>query len=412
MRRARYIHALALILCGLWAAGCSSKSDERAPGTTLTVYASLPAQGVSARMAGDVLAGAQLALSDAHDRAGGKSIRLVQLDSSKPGEETWDPTLVEKNAKRAADDPTTIAYLGELDSGASAISVPTTNDKGILQISPADGLTSLTRDEPGATLTTGPDRYYPSGKRTFLRLVPTDYAQAATLMGWARARGARRVDLVQDERLFGRAVAVQAQYAALKLHVTVPNVAEAHEDPSGYPQLAQRLAQDRPDAVIYTGLGDRESGALLAAIRRQLPGVPLYGGSALATASPVPAGLPPVSVVKPALAASGYGPRARRLLERISHARGAPVGTEALYGYESMRIVLDAIASAAPDSGDRAAVVHAALAPRTRASAIGRYRISPSGEVSTVRFGAYRRTSDRLAWLGARTPPAGAISSP
>src|SRR6476661_1465497 len=197
MRSATYIYVLVLLLCGLWVVGCSSADDERASGTTLTVYMSLPRHGVSARMAGDVAAGARLALADAGARVDGKRIRLVELDNSKPGGETWDPSLVEANAKQAANDKTTIAYIGELDTGASAISVPVTNDKGILEVSPADGLTSLTRDEPGAALLTGPDRYYPSGKRTFLRLVPDDYLQAAMLVDWARARGAQRIALVQ-----------------------------------------------------------------------------------------------------------------------------------------------------------------------------------------------------------------------
>src|SRR6476661_5793148 len=110
MRSATYIYALTLLLCGLWAAGCSS-SDERAHGTTLTVYMSLPRHGVSARMAGDVAAGARLALADARDHAGGKRVRIVQLDDSKPGGETWDPSLVEHNAKQATNDPTAIAYI-------------------------------------------------------------------------------------------------------------------------------------------------------------------------------------------------------------------------------------------------------------------------------------------------------------
>src|SRR3954451_18189579 len=56
MRRATYIQALTLLACSLLAAGCGSSSD-RARGTTLTVYLSLPSHGVSARMAGDVAAG-------------------------------------------------------------------------------------------------------------------------------------------------------------------------------------------------------------------------------------------------------------------------------------------------------------------------------------------------------------------
>ena len=55
----------------------------------------------------------------------------------------WNPGLVAANANRAADDPTAIAYLGELDYGATAVSLPITNHAGLLQVSPGDGLTSL-----------------------------------------------------------------------------------------------------------------------------------------------------------------------------------------------------------------------------------------------------------------------------
>src|SRR3954452_16572916 len=78
MRRARYIQVLTLLLCGLWAAGCASSSD-RAHGTTLTVYLSLPSHGVSARMAGDVAAGARLARAGGGAGAGGEELRPREL---------------------------------------------------------------------------------------------------------------------------------------------------------------------------------------------------------------------------------------------------------------------------------------------------------------------------------------------
>src|SRR5439155_3068160 len=143
---------------------------------------------------------------------------LDDSDPKKPG--TWDPSKVEQNAKQAAKDPATIAYIGELDYGGSAISVPVTNAKGIVQISPGDGLTSLTQVQPGGPKTS-PARYYPSGRRTFLRLVPTDLRQADELMSWIRARGARRVAIVHDDQLFGREMAAQAMVADATDHVSV-----------------------------------------------------------------------------------------------------------------------------------------------------------------------------------------------
>jgi branched-chain amino acid transport system substrate-binding protein len=408
MRAATYLSLLTLALSASALSACGGDGEHtRAAGDTLTVYASMPRQGPSTRMADAVGAGARLALADAGGHAGGKRIRLVELDSARPEGETWDPSVVRENAQRAADDPTAIAYIGELDEGASAISVPVTNDSGILQVSPADGFTSLTRLEPGASVAARPERYYPSGRRSFLRLVPNDYLQASTLVAWARARGARRIATVQDERLFGRALASQARVAATRMHMTVEEGVEAGNDPTTYPQLARKLQEERPDAIVYTGLGDARAGTLLAAIERALPGVPVYAGSAFATAAPPPPGAAvQATAVKPALAASAYGPRARRLLARMARQRGAPVAPEALYGYESMRLVLDAIDAAGPAAADRAAVVRAALAPRLRRSALGDYYVRRGGDVSTRRFGSYRRTrSGGLVYAGTRSPP-------
>src|SRR5205814_4072216 len=134
--------------------------------------------GVSAPAADAVASGERLALEDASGRAGGHRLRLVELDDTAPGKGlTWDPSVVEQNAKRAAKDPSTIAYIGELDYGGSAISVPVTNGRSILQVSPGDGLTSLTQVQPGS-FKTSPARYYPNGRRTFVRLVPNDLRQA------------------------------------------------------------------------------------------------------------------------------------------------------------------------------------------------------------------------------------------
>jgi branched-chain amino acid transport system substrate-binding protein len=399
--------ALALLLAGsaLVAAGCgSSHREERTPGGTLTIYVSLPSRGTSARVATAVAAGIRLALQHAHDRAGGHRIRVVQLDSTRPRGVTWDPSAVEENAKRAAKDPTTIAYIGELDLGASAISVPVTNDADILQVSPEDGLTSLTQVDPGGPAHTGPERYYPSGRRTFVRLVPTDLEQAAALALWAKQGGAHRLVIVHDDRLFGRALAAQAAVAAGRVGLAVADVQEASEDPAAYPGLAQKLAQKQPDAVLYAGIGDATAGALLTALERAMPGAALYGTSGLALASPPPLALPPIQVVKPAMPAASYGRATRRLLGRLSPSGTAPV--EGLYGYEAMRLVLDAIDAAGSDSDDRVVVARAALRPRLVSTPFGPFRLLPTGDVSTATFGGYRDDGSTLRYEGPRQPGA------
>jgi branched-chain amino acid transport system substrate-binding protein len=381
-------------------AGCgggNATTSQRTPDGPLTVYLSVPLHGVEARSGQAVAAGARQALADAHGRAAGRQIKLTQLDSASPTSSSWDPAAVETNAKRAADDPTTIAYIGELDTGGSAVSVPVTNKVGVLQVSPLDGLTTLTREQPGAPPGTGPARYYPSDKRTFLRLVPIDFAQATALVAWARERGARRIAVVQDEEVFGRVFAQQIATAADRARLPVTDLAEPHDDPATYADFAKKIAAKRPDAIVYTGLGDANAGPLLTSLARALPQARLFGSSALAMASRRPAGLPDVALLSPLLPARTYGPKARRVLRAT-----ATNEVEALYGYEAMRVVLEAIASAGPDAHDRVEVARQALTPRARQSVIGPYRVLAGGDRAPMRFGAYEHTSRGTRYLGQR----------
>src|SRR3954454_3605363 len=367
-------HATALLLAALAVlAGCGSgeKKDDRARGATLTIYTSLPRHGVSARAGDAVAAGERLALADAGSRAGGRRLRLVELDDSDPEKGvTWDPAAVEENAKRAAGDSTTIAYVGELDFGGSAISVPVTNGKGILQVSPGDGLTSLTQVQPGS-FKTSPDRYYPNGRRTFVRLVPNDLEQAEGLVQTIGARGTKSLAVVHDDRLFGREMAAQVAAAAAGKKLAVTDVQEAAHDEKGYVSLARKLAQKHPDAVAYLGVGGPKAELLLAELRGVMPRTPFYGSSGMAGGTSGFPDVPSVELLDPVFPPSAYGRPARRLLARLAHEAGRPLPANALFGYEAMRVVIDALDRAGGRSDDRDAVSEAAFARGERRSVLG-----------------------------------------
>jgi branched-chain amino acid transport system substrate-binding protein len=389
----------------LVAAGCGSESKPERPDGALTVYSSLPRQGISAQRAHAVGAGARLALADAGGRAGGRRVRLVELDSSGDGDAPWDPAAVEENARRAAGDRSAIAYIGELELGASAVSVPVTDSNGLLQVSPADGLPSLTQEDPGGS-GEGPARYYPKGRRTFIRLVPHDGNQARLLVDEARRRGAKRVTILRDDRVSGRELASWALDAMGRMKLN-GEVEEARKgaDPE---DVARRVAEKRPDAVIYTGIAGEPADLLLAALARALPSAQLLASSALAAAPPPGAR---VDLLEPTAPAREYPPAARRLLRRIAERGGmAEAPPEALYGYEAMKIVLDAIAATRAGPGDRDAVTRAALRPRRRRAAYGSYVITAGGDVATSTFGAYRAEGGRLRFLGFRNAAGVALS--
>jgi len=384
-------------------AACGSGEVTSGRGArALTIYTSLPREGLPSRQADAVAAGERQALADAGGRAGGRRVRLVELDSSAPGADTWDPGTVDANARRAASDPTAIAYIGELDFGASAISVPVTNAAGLLQVSPADGLTTLTVYDPGLPAE-GPERYYPRRRRTFVRLVPADYLQARTLVAWARAGGAHSLAIVRDDRLSGRALADEAGAAAGRARMAVTTVVEARHGQADYSDVARGLVAHPAGAVIYTGLGGPSATAALTAIHAALPRARLYGSSGL-SAGGVDVRGAAVLRTSPVLPADRYSPPARRVMSLLQAERGAPTSAEALYGYEAMRLVLRALDAAGEDSDERGAVVAQALRPRTVSLLIGSYSLTRTGDVAPARFGAYRQVGPRAELRGVRGP--------
>jgi len=378
-----------VLACAAFALGGCLGGEERSTGIeggTVNVYSSMPRSGVSAAAARAAAAGQRLALADAGGQAGGLEVELVELDSAEPGERLWDPDLVSENAEQAADDPRAIAYVGELDYGGSAVSVPITNDADLLQVSPADGLTSLTRTPLGRPRA-GPERYYPTGRRSFMRLVPADELQAEVLLARAREDGARRMAVLFDSDIYARELG-GVLLALGRRDGPVPVGSEEYRGRvDEIPDIVRQLAEQRPDAVLYAGIANPGSGRLLAQMDRALPGVPVYASAGMLArdpAAPIPVAPARVTALGSIHPARELPPPGRRLLARLRRSVGPEAARpEAVYGYEAMRLVLDAIRSGGPD---RARVRAAALRIRQRHSPLGTYRVRATGEVEHARF--------------------------
>jgi branched-chain amino acid transport system substrate-binding protein len=396
------ILALSLGFTTLWLAGCLSGSDpeetSRISGGTVTIYTSLPRHGVSAPAAAAAAAGQRLALADAGGRAAGLRVRFVRGDSTEPGDRLWNPGRVSANAKQAADDDTAIAYIGELDYGASAVSVPITNDAGILQVSPGDGLTSLTRRPPGRPRA-GPERYYPTGVRSFLRLVPNDLLQVETLVKRLRTRGVRRPAVVFDNEIYGQELAGEL-VARARRDGPEPVVSEEYRGRvDEIPEIARSLAEGRPDAVVYAGVAGPGTGRVLSAIDTHIPGAPVLATSGVLArdpSRPIPSAPATVEAFTPIPPAAALPSAGRRILRRVRATAGAAAARpEAVYGYEAMRLVLDAIAKAGPDRGR---VIRRALATGTRRSPLGEFAVRATGDVDRDEFAVWALRDGRFEY--------------
>ncbi|MFN2613149.1 MAG: ABC transporter substrate-binding protein [Solirubrobacterales bacterium] len=175
MRRLGAVLVLAVAI-----AGCGTGSGGSGEGRgKLAIYMSVPLSGERAAAGGAVSQGAKQALADAGGEVAGREIELVVLDDSGGGDR-WSPVASAANARRATEDADTIAYIGELDSGATRTSLPITNQAGIPQVSPS--ATALDLTHPASGFDGAPDIYRPSGKATFARVVPANDVLAQRAM--------------------------------------------------------------------------------------------------------------------------------------------------------------------------------------------------------------------------------------
>ncbi|MGI8460117.1 MAG: ABC transporter substrate-binding protein, partial [Solirubrobacterales bacterium] len=203
----RLLATATLALAGLVLGACSSGDyDDQARGGTLTVYVSSPLRGESSEEGRAIVNGAKLALAEAGGEAGGVDIEAIYMDdtSGEGDDARWDPVIVADNARRAAQDSTAIAYIGELESGATRASLPITNQAMMLQVSA--GSTAVDLAQESSASDDVPDLAQPTGERTFGRVIPNDIKQAGAGAVWADELKIQIPSVIEDGSEFGEVV--------------------------------------------------------------------------------------------------------------------------------------------------------------------------------------------------------------
>jgi branched-chain amino acid transport system substrate-binding protein len=414
VRRARSLlnAAAALAVLGLALSGCGSSDGkpppgDLIPGRTLTIYSSVPLHGASRVNANAVVGGETLALSQVHYRLGRYRIVFKPLDDSTPQRLEWDPGQTTLNARIAVKDPTTIGYIGDFNSGASAISIPVLNRLGIAQISPASTAVGLTSGGPGAA-PGEPQKYYPTGKRTYARIVPSDAIEAVAQVRLQESEGCTKTYVLNDGEVDGADTASSFRLAAAHSRVHVVAVEPFDPKATDYRSVAAAVGQSGADCLLISAITENNAVTLTRQIAASLPSIKIFGSAGMAestftdaSAGGIPTALDPrVMITVATLDPSAYPASARAFYTAYAQAYGA-AQPYAIYGYEAMSLMLNAIARAT-DHGTRpprrSKVVQALFATRNRHSVIGTYSIERDGDTTIRRYGAYRLLDGQLAF--------------
>ena len=361
--RPRAVTACGLLLA-LALAGCAGRTNSAVTvsGQALTIYASLPPGGAGGEPAADVLAAEHLAFQQAGASVGKFTVRLVTLH----GREISD------NARRAVQNSTAIAYLGEIVPGTSQDSVPITNELGMLQVSPTDTAAYLTQAVP--EVSGSPTTFYPSRStyhETFARVVPTSAQEAQAITAEMHSLGLTKLYVADDGTPYGATTASEVRAGATKQGLSLVSSAAA------------------ADAIFYGGNTKVRATRALDQAAAASSTAKLFAPSALYDNSFV-TGLSAAAqknlyVSSPGFTPATLTPAGRQFTSAFRSAYGHAPVPEAIFGYEAMSSVLAVLKQAGTGAGSRATVVNDYRTLHDRQSVLGTYSIS-SGDTTLAPF--------------------------
>jgi branched-chain amino acid transport system substrate-binding protein len=363
---------------------------------TLTIYSDLPLQGPQAALMRSIVNGEKLALYDAGGRVGETPISFESLNDAQATAGGWTEIQTGDSARAASQDLEAIAYIGDFDSAATATSLTITNENNILQVSPASpyvGLTDANQyDQIGE-----PQRYYPSAKQTFARLMPNDVAEAKATTQFMSSLGVSSLYVLSDLDVYDAAVAplvaAQAPQDGITLAGQQQIDTQTNTQPVGYAQIAAAVAATHPDAVLVGAAPGPGVEALWQELHNVLPGVKLFAPSTLATGSflhTLGAAAGDTYVTSPILELSQYPRSAQSVLRAYRKLFGRAPTAYTLYGFAAMQSVLAALRAAGRHIDNRLDVVSAFFHLGELDSVIGDYSINSSGDTSLSTFAGYR----------------------
>jgi branched-chain amino acid transport system substrate-binding protein len=377
--------------------GASSSSSGGGGGKTVDVYSSLPLQGASTAQTDPMVNGMKLALSQAGNKAGGFTVNYQSLDDSTAAAGKWDPGQTAANARKVAADPKAVYYIGEFNSGASEISIPILNQGGIPMVSPANTYVGLTTNLPGSA-PGEPQKYYPTGKRNYLRIVPIDSIQAAADLIAMKQAGCTKVAVANDKEAYGAGLATLLGLEKGFYGVTITGNTGIDPTAPNFRSYASTIAGQGADCFMFSGIVSNGAVQITKDVHSALPKAKIFGPDGVCTSSytsqkagGVPAAIDPLMECTVATQNLSAYPGGKKFLAAYKAKYGsANPDPYAIYGYEAMQLGLDTIKKLGAQGDSKSAVLSALFATTSRSSVLGTYGFDKNGDTTLKSYGLYK----------------------
>jgi branched-chain amino acid transport system substrate-binding protein len=393
------VSALAVAACGSSNSntGTSGGSSSSGSGGTVDFYSSLPMQGASSAQTIPLVNGIKLALAQANNKAGKFTVNYTVLDDSTAAAGKWDPGQTAANARKVAADTKAVYYMGEFNSGASEVSIPILNQAGIPQVSPANTYVGLTTSLPGSA-PGEPQKYYPTGTRTYLRIVPIDSIQAAADLMAMHQAGCTKVAVANDKEAYGQGLATLLGLEKAFYGVTILSNTGIDPTAPNFRSYAATVKGEGADCFFFAGIVSNGAVQITKDVHAAIPTAKIFGGDGVCTDSytaaskgGVPADIDPLLQCTVATQDLSAYPGGKAFLAAYKAKYGpTPPDPYAIYGYEVMKLGLDTVAALGSTGNSKTAVLHALFATKNRSSVLGTYGFDANGDTTLKSYGLYK----------------------
>src|SRR4051812_2851023 len=257
-------------LTALPASSCSAIQGSK--DADFLIASDLPLQGAGRTQTVQMTQAINFVLEQHGNKAGGHTLAYQSCDDSTAQAGKWDSGKVAANASAYAQNDKVIGVIGTFNSGAAEIMIPVLNrapDGPVAMVSPANTYVGLTHGGPG-TAAGEPDKYYPTGKRNYVRVVAADDFQGAADAQLAKDLGLKKVFVLNDKEAYGLGVATNMKNALGTLGVPVAGFTAFDPKASSYEALANKIKASGADGVFIGALICENGGKLVKDLRAGL----------------------------------------------------------------------------------------------------------------------------------------------
>jgi branched-chain amino acid transport system substrate-binding protein len=417
---------LALTATGLAKVG-SSKSASVLPASScgplqyggsgkpqFIVASDLPLQGSSRAQTIELTKAIGFEFKQAGYKAGKYTVGYQSCDDSTAQAGQWAPAKCSANAANYVRDKSVIGVIGTFNSGCAEIEVPVENRAGLQMISPANTYVGLTHTP---ALAGEPQKYYPTGKRTYARVVAADDFQGSADALQLQSLHIKSVYILNDKQAygFGVASALKNVVAHSKLGIKVAGFQAWDLKASSYQDIATKIKASGADSVFLGGLECENGGKLIKDLRAGLGASFLIEApdgfssftSTIKDAGSASEGMYISIAGEPYQFLNSAGKAFAKAFGKTVGLAAAKVNPYSNYGATAMQVMLSAIASS---GGTRTGVSKGVYNHSFTNTPIGNFKLNANGDTNAGVISFYHVAKGQAPFLKVISPPASLVA--